>query len=411
MDRASPEHRPQVLQAVASQGSRTADLAPNGIYLDYAATTPVAPEVADEMAGYLTIDGVFGNPSSITHRFGHAALEAVDAARKSIAHLIAATPGEIVFTSGATESINLAICGVMRSPATKKNGLLVSALEHKAVLDTAASLQYSGTDLTVMSPSASGMITPEIVDNNLRENTALVSVMLVNNETGTLTDIAEISQVVRDAGALIHVDASQAVARMPLSVSELGADFVSISGHKIYGPKGVGALYIRRQLQPNLLPHTYGGGQEAGLRPGTLPTHQIVGLGAAAKAVTNGLESDMKQIHNLDLCLYRHLSKIEGCALNGNQEARIPGILNMAFSNVSAESLMLAMPSVAVSTGSACTSAEVKPSHVLMALGIDEETSLSSIRFSLGRYTTNEEIDAVAHQVRSSVSALRRLAA
>ena len=411
MDRVSRQYRQQGPQAVALQGSSVAGLAANGIYLDYAATTPVAPEVADEMAGYLTIDGIFGNPSSITHRFGHAALEAVDAARKAVAQLIAATPGEIVFTSGATESINLAIRGVMLSPATKKEGLLVSALEHKAVLDTATSLQDNGIDQRIMPPSASGLITPELVDRNLRENTALVSVMLVNNETGTLTDIAAISQIVRDAGAIIHVDASQAVARMPVNVSELGADLVSISGHKIYGPKGVGALYVRRQLQPKLLPHTHGGGQEAGLRPGTLATHQIVGLGAAAKAVASSRESDMRRLRNLDLRLYMHLSEIEECELNGNQDMRIPGILNMAFSNVSAESLMLSMPSVAVSTGSACTSAEVKPSHVLLALGIDEETSLSSVRFSLGRYTTIDEIDAVAHQVRSSVSALRRIAA
>ena len=411
MDQASPEHRQQALQTAASQGSRPARHATDDIYLDYAATTPVAPEVADEMAGYLTIDGIFGNPSSITHRFGHEALEAVDSARKAVAQLIAATPGEIVFTSGATEAINLAICGVMLSSSTTKNGLLVSALEHKAVLDTAAFLQKHGIDLTIMSPDASGLITPELVDSNLRENTALVSLMLVNNETGTFTDIAAISQIVRNAGALIHVDASQAIARMPLDVNKLGVDLISLSGHKFYGPKGVGALYIRRRVQPQLLPHTHGGGQEAGLRPGTLATHQIVGLGAAAKVVANELDTDMQRIQNLDQRLFNQLNEIDNCALNGNPDMRLPGILNIAFSNVSAESLMLSMPNVAVSTGSACTSAEVKPSHVLLALDIDEETSLSSIRFSLGRYTTAQEIDAVAQRVRSSVSDLRRIAA
>ena len=411
VDHTSPEHGQRGLQPVASQGSRPAQRATNAIYLDYAATTPVAPEVADEMAGYLTVDGIFGNPSSITHQFGHAALEAVDSARKTVAQLIGATPGEIVFTSGATEAINLALCGVMLSSATKHNGLVVSAIEHKAVLDTATFLQRNGIDLTIMSPDTSGLITPELVDRNLRDNTALVSVMLVNNETGTFTDIAAISRLVRDAGALIHVDASQAVARMPLDVNKLGADLISLSGHKIYGPKGVGVLYIRRHLQPQLLPHTHGGGQEAGLRPGTLATHQIVGLGAAAKVLADELETDMQRIQNLDLRLYNQLNEIDGCTLNGNPDMRLPGILNMAFSNVSAESLMLSMPNVAVSTGSACTSAEVKPSHVLLALDIDEETSLSSIRFSFGRYTTTEEIDAVAQRVRSSVAALRRIAA
>lgn len=407
MSTVATKHRQRVRNFRFSRKTRAVSSSKWSIYLDYAATTPVAPEVASEMARYLTIDGVFGNPSSISHGFGNDALEAVEAARKEVADLIGARPGEIVFTSGATEAINLAIRGVMLSPCAKKRVLAVSALEHKAVLDTAKSLAEAGIRVLIMAPNTQGLITPEVIATGLLDETALVSVMLVNNETGTLTDIAGISRVVHEAGALLHVDATQAAARLPFQVQTLGADLISLSGHKIYGPKGVGALYIRRAIQPDLVPHTYGGGQEGGLRPGTLATHQIVGLGKAAEMVKTCLGFEMRQIEKLDMQLLRQLEDIDGCTQNGNRRNRVPGILNMAFSGVSAESLMLAMPDVAVSTGSACTSKSVEPSHVLTAIGLDEELSLSSIRFSIGRYTTAPEIDYVADKVRRSVSALR----
>ena len=381
----------------------------NCIYLDYAATTPVAPQVARSMARFLTMDGVFGNPSSITHQFGNAASEAVETARQDIADLIGARPGEVVFTSGATESINLALKGVMLSPKSRGRNLVVSALDHKAVLDTAKWLADSGTELVIMSPDSEGLVTPEVVSAHAHD-AALVSVLLVNNETGTITDVPAIAHVAHDAGALLHVDAVQATARMPLDVNTLGADLLSLSAHKMYGPKGVGALYIRRPFQPHLVPHLHGGGQEGGLRAGTLATHQIVGFGDAAKLLSLHLDADMERIRAMDSILLQHLEEIDQCTLNGNAERRIPGILNVAFRRVSSESLMLALPEVALSTGSACTSNSIESSHVLSALGIDERTSLSSIRFSMGRYTTQDDIDCVADRVRGAVAALRRLA-
>jgi len=382
-----------------------------GIYLDYAATTPAAPEVAKAMAACLSLDGVFGNPASIAHSYGGAAQEAVETARLEVAALIGAKAEEIIWTSGATESINLGLKGLMLSPQARGRHLAVSALEHKAVLDTAHWLSGQGVDVTVMPPDASGAITPEIVASAVRSDTALVSLMHVNNETGAITDIPAVSRIVRKAGAMFHVDAVQSAARQPLDVSELGCDMLSLSGHKMYGPKGVGALYVRRGLLPALVPQTHGGGQERGLRPGTLPTHQIVGMGAAARLVGGRLEIDARRTAALDRRLLQNLERVGSALVNAGGTARAPGILNVSFDGVAAESLLLALEGVALSAGSACTSEAVEPSHVLLASGLSAAAALSSVRFSFGRYTTEAEIDLAADRVAEAVSVLRSIAA
>ena len=382
-----------------------------GIYLDYAATTPADSEVASGMAELLTRQGTFGNPHSTSHRFGHAAHQAVEAARSEVARLIGADDDEIIWTSGATEAINLALKGVMLAPNATGGHLLVSALEHKAVLDTADWLSRYGIEAERLQPVAGGLITPELVRAHLRPDTALVSIMHVNNEVGTITDVAQIASVVHAHGALLHVDAVQSVARLPVDVSHLGVDLLSLSGHKIYGPKGVGALFVRRAIRHLVEAHTHGGGQEGGLRSGTIPTHQVAGLGIAARLVRERLRSDVARMSSMDQRLLRWINKIDGVTLNGHQRARIQGIISVAFRDVEAESLMLALGDIAVSAGSACTTAQVEPSHVLLALGLSESDALSSVRFSPGRHTTANEIDTVGHRLIEAVSALRSIAA
>lgn len=382
-----------------------------GVYFDYAATTPVAPEVADAMTGFLTAGGIFGNPSSIAHKFGHAASEAVENSREHVARLLSAKPREIFWTSGATESVNLALKGVMQSAGVRGRHLAVSALEHKAVLDTASWLAANGCEVTYLKPETDGAITADIVRAAIRPRTALVSVMYVNNELGTVTDISAISRVVHDAGAYLHVDAVQAAGRLPLDVRRLDVDLLSISGHKIYGPKGIGALFVRSELRHLLAPQIHGGGQEGGLRPGTLPTHQIAGFGEAARLARIRLEADNAQVSALDARFLRKIASIDGAVVNGDRSTRVSGILNVAFRGVAAESLMLGMPDVAVSAGSACTSESVEPSHVLRALGVSDTHAYSSIRFSFGRYTTEAEIDFVADCVTAAVPELRSVAA
>ena len=382
-----------------------------GAYLDYAATTPVDPAVAKTMNRFLTQDGIFGNPSSITHRFGNAAREAVGHARSQVATLIGATPDEIIWTSGATESINLAIKGTMLSPCASGRHLVVSALEHKATLDAARWLSSSGFEVSIATPDAEGRITPDRVRRVIREDTALVSLMHVNNELGTITDIRSIARLLRDAGVVFHVDAAQSAARLPLNVSQLGVDLLSLSAHKMYGPKGIGALFARRGLRANLVPQVHGGGQEAGLRPGTLPTHQISGMGEAARLVTQRSEEDRARIVELDNLLFHHLTRIPGCVINGPKRERVLGILNVAFAGVRAESLMVALEDVAISNGSACTAATVEPSHVLLALGRSRTEAFASLRFSIGRFTTRAEIDLAGARVQEAVSSLRSLAA
>lgn len=382
----------------------------SNVYLDYAATTPVEPEVARAMANFLTCDGVFGNPHSTAHRFGHAASEAVETARQEVAVLIGAHDDEIVWTSGATEAINLAIKGTMMSKGTGRH-LLVSALEHKAVLDTADWLAKDSVRVDRVAPNSEGLITPEEVEAAIRHDTALVSVMHVNNEVGTITDIAAIARVAHDHGCLFHVDAAQSAARLPIDVRRLDVDLLSVSGHKMYGPKGVGALFVRRAIRPMLEAQTHGGGQEGGLRSGTLATHQAVGLGVAARLVREQLQSDATRTATFDKRLLDWIVEVEGVHLNGNQSARVPGILSVAIDGVAAESLVLALGDIAVSAGSACTSSQVEPSHVLLELGMSEVQALSSIRISTGRQTTAADIDAAGRRLRDAVPTLRSIAA
>ena len=380
------------------------------IYLDYAATTPVDPSVAKTMAGFLTVDGNFGNPASATHEFGRVAADAVEDARGEVAKLLAAKPREIVWTSGATEAINLAMKGAALAHGDRGAHIVTSALEHKAVLDTAAWLESQGFEVDRIRPGGGGTVTAESLAEVLRPDTVLVSLMHVNNEIGTVTDIAELGSLIRRHGALFHVDAVQSAARLPLDDVAAAADLISISAHKMYGPKGIGALRVRGRLATELTPLMHGGGHERGLRPGTLPVHQIVGMGHAARLALQRRDSDTKRVGDLDERLRGHIERIQGAELNGNPDRRVSGILSVHFPGVEAESLMVALDNLAVSSGSACTSADVEPSHVLRSLGYDAERALSSVRISFGRFTTAREIDCAGELLRETVTNLRRIA-
>ena len=384
--------------------------AETSIYLDYAATTPVDPAVARVMSDFLTIDGAFGNPASATHVFGQAAAEAVESARREVAALLSSKPEEIIWTSGATEAINLALKGGSLARRSRGGHVVTSPLEHKAVLDSAGWLESQGFEIGYVEPDHEGAITPENLSRVLRPDTIVVSLMLVNNETGTITDIAALGSVIREREALLHVDAVQGVARLPLDDVAAEADMVSISAHKMYGPKGIGALQVRAPLRGELVPQIHGGGHEFGLRSGTLPTHQIAGMGEAARLARHRRAADAKHAVALDRRLRAHLDRIEGALVNGSHQQRVPGILNVHFADVEAEALMVALRNVAISSGSACTSAEIEPSHVLRALGYSTERVLSSTRFSFGRFTTTDEIDHAGQLVQDTVTALRRIA-
>ena len=379
------------------------------IYLDYAATTPPDPAVVGAMVDFLESDRSFGNSASITHAYGQVASETVQWARREVASLLSAEPGEIVWTSGATEAINLALKGVALARRSRGDHIVTSALEHKAVLDTTAWLERRGFAISHVELDAAGAITAENLAKALRPNTILVSLMHVNNETGAVTDIAALEPLIRGHGALLHVDAVQSVARLPIE-HIAAADLISVSAHKMYGPKGIGALRVRRCIRAELVPQIHGGGHEFGLRSGTLPTHQIVGMGCAAKLVRQHRVADAKHSHALDLRLRTHLGRIEGVEINGDPNNHVPGILNVSFVGVEAESLMLALDIVAISSGSACTSSDIEPSHVLAALGYDADRALSSVRFSFGRFTTLDEIDRTGQLVQDTVTALRRIA-
>lgn len=379
------------------------------IYLDYAATTPVDPQVVERMVRFLGPEGVFGNPSSNSHRQGREANNAVQEARQLVANLINAEPDEIIWTSGATESDNLVIKGVAHLYAHKGKHIVTSAIEHKAVLDTCLYLEGQGFEITYIQPDADGMITPEQVESAIRPDTILVSLMHVNNEIGTISDIKTMAELTRDRGILFHTDAAQSAARTPLDMKAIPADFVSLSGHKMYGPKGIGALYVRWNPHVRLQPQIHGGGHERGIRSGTLPTHQIVGMGEAARLVADRLDIDSKRIRALSLDLLDRLTNIEGVSVNGNREHCVDAILNVRIPYVDSESLMMMLPNVAISNGSACTSASLEPSHVLTALGLDEETAHSSLRFSIGRFTTEADIRQSALQITEAVDELRRL--
>ena len=379
------------------------------VYLDYSATTPVDPRVAEKMAQCLTLDGMFGNPASRSHVFGWKAEAAVENARKQVAELINADPREIVWTSGATESDNLAIKGVAHFYGKKGKHIITSKVEHKAVLDTCRQLEREGFEITYLTPDAQGIIEPQKVAEAMRDDTILVSLMHVNNEIGVITDIAAIGEITRSKGVIFHVDAAQSAGKVEIDLERIKVDLMSFSGHKIYGPKGIGALYVRRKPRVRIEAQMHGGGHERGMRSGTLATHQIVGMGEAFRIAKEEMAEDNARILKLKNKLWDSFSDMEEVYLNGDANQRLPGILNVSFNFVEGESLMMALKDLAVSSGSACTSASLEPSYVLRALGLSDEMAHSSIRFSIGRFTTEAEVDYVIGHVREAVEKLRSL--
>ncbi|MGN5137211.1 IscS subfamily cysteine desulfurase [Aeromonas sp. 164P] len=379
------------------------------IYLDYSATCPVDPRVAEKMMQCLTMDGLFGNPASRSHRFGWQAEEAVDLARNQVAELIGADPREIVFTSGATESDNLAIKGVAHFYASKGKHIITSKTEHKAVLDTCRQLEREGFEVTYLEPMPNGLFTLEMIENAMRDDTILVSLMHVNNEIGVIQDIKGLGELCRSRKVLLHVDAAQSVGKVEIDVEAMKIDLLSLSAHKIYGPKGIGALYVRRKPRVRIEAQMHGGGHERGMRSGTLPTHQIVGMGEAFRIAKEEMASEHERVMTLRQRLWDGLKDIEAVYLNGDLEQRVSGNLNVSFAYVEGESLIMALKDLAVSSGSACTSASLEPSYVLRALGLNDELAHSSIRFSIGRFTTEEEIDYAVKLIRDSIGRLREM--
>ncbi|MBF7731136.1 IscS subfamily cysteine desulfurase [Pseudomonas sp. N040] len=379
------------------------------IYLDYSATTPVDPRVAQKMSECLLADGNFGNPASRSHVFGWRAEEAVENARRQVADLVNADPREIVWTSGATESDNLAIKGAAKFYASKGRHLVTSKIEHKAVLDTCRQLEREGFEVTYIEPGEDGIITPAMVEAALREDTILVSIMHVNNEIGTINDIAAIGELTRSRGILLHVDAAQSTGKVKIDLEAMKVDLMSFSAHKTYGPKGIGALYVRRKPRVRIEAQMHGGGHERGMRSGTLATHQIVGMGEAFRIAGEEMLSECARIKALQERFWNNLKDMEELYLNGSATARVPHNLNLSFNYVEGESLIMALKDLAVSSGSACTSASLEPSYVLRALGRNDELAHSSIRFTFGRFTTQEEVDYAAAKSREAVEKLREL--
>lgn len=379
------------------------------IYLDYAATTPVDPRVAEKMMQHMTMDGVFGNPASRSHRYGWQAEEAVDIARNQVADLINADHREIVFTSGATESINLAIKGVAHFYHKKGKHIITCKTEHKAVLDTCRQLEREGYEVTYLEPEANGLIPMARLEAAMRDDTILVSIMHVNNEIGVIQDVNAIGELCRTKGIIFHMDAAQSAGKLPIDVQSLKVDLMSISAHKMYGPKGVGALFVRRKPRIRLESQMHGGGHERGMRSGTLATHQLVGLGEAAVIAKQDMEADSARIRSLRDKLWNGINHIEETYINGDMEQRFCGSLNVSFNFVEGESLMMALKDLAVSSGSACTSASLEPSYVLRALGLNDEMAHSSIRFSIGRFTTDEDIDHAIVVINQSIDKLRAM--
>jgi cysteine desulfurase len=377
--------------------------------MDYSATTPVDPRVAELMCSYLTTDGDFGNPASRSHAFGWAADEAVGKARKQVADLVNADPKEIVWTSGATESNNLAIKGVAEFYAKKGRHIITCKTEHKAVLDTCRQLERQGYEITYLDPQPNGLIDLQKLESSLREETILVSIMHVNNEIGVIQDIAAIGELTRERKILLHVDAAQSAGKVPIDLQSLKADLMSFSAHKIYGPKGIGALYVRRKPRVRLEAQTHGGGHERGMRSGTLPTHQIVGMGEAFQIAQQEMAAENERVLGLRQRLWDGIKDMEEVYLNGDESHRVAGNLNVSFAFVEGESLIMALKDLAVSSGSACTSASLEPSYVLRALGREDELAHSSIRFTLGRFSTVEEVDYAIDKIRSEVERLREL--
>jgi len=379
------------------------------IYLDYSATTPVDPRVAAKMIECLTNEGNFGNPASRSHAFGWKAEEAVENASRQVAELVNADPREIVWTSGATESDNLAIKGVAHFYASKGKHIVTTKIEHKAVLDTTRQLEREGFEVTYIEPGEDGIITPAMVEAALRDDTVLVSVMHVNNEIGTINDITAIGELTRSRGILFHVDAAQSTGKVEIDLEKMKVDLMSFSAHKTYGPKGVGALYVRRKPRVRLEAQMHGGGHERGMRSGTLATHQLVGMGEAFRIAKEEMAQENERLRGLRDRFLRKVEALEELYINGSMTARVPHNLNLSFNYVEGESLIMALKDLAVSSGSACTSASLEPSYVLRALGRNDELAHSSIRFSFGRFTTEEEIDYAASKVCEAVNKLREL--
>ncbi len=377
------------------------------IYLDYSATTPVDPRVVDSMIPWLRDH--FGNPASRSHAYGWEAEKAVESARANVASLVNCDPRELIWTSGATESINLAIKGVAHFYKDKGRHLLTVKTEHKATLDTMRELEREGFEVTYMDVEPDGLLDLARLESALRPDTILVSVMFVNNEIGVIQDIPAIGEMCRGRGIVFHVDAAQATGKVLVDLAELKVDLMSFSAHKTYGPKGVGALYVRRKPRVRLEAQMHGGGHERGLRSGTLPTHQIVGMGEAFRIAREEMATENDRIRMLRDRLWTGLSQIEQVYLNGDFERRVPHNLNVSFNFVEGESLIMAIKDVAVSSGSACTSASLEPSYVLRALGRSDELAHSSIRFTVGRFTTQEEIDYTVNLVTRQVARLREM--
>jgi len=379
------------------------------IYLDYSSTTPVDPRVAEKMKECLTLEGNFGNPASRSHHFGWVAEEAVDIARNQIAELVNADPREIVFTSGATESNNLAIKGAATFYQKRGKHIITLKTEHKAVLDTTRQLEREGFEVTYMLPEPNGLVDLDKLQAEMRDDTVLVSIMHVNNEIGVIQDIEAIGKICRERKIIFHVDAAQSTGKVPIDLQELNVDLMSFSAHKTYGPKGIGALYVSRKPRVRIEAQIHGGGHERGMRSGTLATHQIVGMGEAFRIAKEEMATENERVKMLRDKLYDGVKDMEAVYLNGDWEHRVPHNLNVSFAYVEGESLIMALKDMAVSSGSACTSASLEPSYVLRALGLNDELAHSSIRFSIGRFTTEEEIDYVISVIRNAIEKLREM--
>lgn len=377
------------------------------IYFDYSATTPVDPRVVDKMLPFLK--SAFGNPASRSHAYGWEAEEAVEEARESVATLVGCEARELVWTSGATESINLAIKGAAHFYKERGRHLITVKTEHKATLDTMRELEREGFEVTYLDVEPDGLLDPDRFRSALRSDSILVSVMMVNNEIGVIQDVSALGRICRERGIIFHVDAAQATGKLPVNLSVLPVDLMSFSAHKTYGPKGVGALFVRRKPRVRLEAQIHGGGHERGMRSGTLPTHQIVGMGEAFRLAREEMGVENERVRMLRDRLWRGISQLEDVFLNGHLEQRVPHNLNLSFNYVEGESLIMAIKDIAVSSGSACTSASLEPSYVLRALGRSDELAHSSIRFSVGRFTTEEEVDFAVKLIHEKVEKLREM--
>ena len=379
------------------------------IYLDYASTTPVDPRVASKMMEFLTPEGEFGNPASRSHRFGWKADEAVEEARSHVANLVNCDPREIVWTSGATEADNLAIKGVAKFYKTKGNHIITSKIEHKAVLDPCRQLEREGFEVTYLDPDDKGIISPDAVKSAIKDTTVLVSIMHINNELGTINDIAKIGEITRENGSFFHVDAAQSTGKVNIDLEKMPIDLMSFSAHKTYGPKGIGALYVRRKPRVRLEALIHGGGHERGMRSGTLATHQIVGMGEAFRIASDEMKEDHKKIAEYHERFLEKVKDIDHVYINGDLNNKVPNILNVSFNFVEGESLIMGLKDIAVSSGSACTSASLEPSYVLRALGRKDELAHSSIRFSFGRFTSDNDVENTLDILGNVVHRLREL--